>query len=124
MALMAPGMACVWILLGSMLADVCDYDELNTCLRREGMYGAMYSWFLKTAIAAVMALSGFLMNWSGVDPSLPVQSGGTVLSMRILFAVIPAVFYLIAMACARRYPLDEEQMEVIRAELDTRKNGK
>lgn len=121
MAMMAPGMACVWILLGSMLADVCDYDELRTGLRREGMYGAMYSWFLKTAIAAVMALSGFLLSWSGVDPELEMQAARSVTVMRILFAVTPPVFYLIALACARRYPLSEPKMKQVRSALDARR---
>ena len=121
MAMMAPGMACVWILLGSMLADACDYDELKTGLRREGMYGAMYSWFLKTAIAAVVAVSGFLVNWSGVDPELAVQSPQAVINMRLLFALTPPAFYLIAFACTWFYPLSEKRMADVRRELDARK---
>lgn len=122
MAMMSPGMACVWILLGSMLADVCDYDELNTGLRREGMYGAMYSWFLKAAIAAVIAVSGFLVTWSGVDPALDVQAIEAVTTMRVLFAVTPPLFYLIAFGCVWFYPLSEKRMSEVRAELNARKN--
>jgi GPH family glycoside/pentoside/hexuronide:cation symporter len=121
MAMMSPGMACVWILLGSMLADACDYDQLNTGLRREGMYGAMYSWFLKAAIAGVIAVSGFLVAWSGVDPELKIQSVQTVTRMRVLFALTPPVFYLIALVCTWFYPLSEERMHEVRAELDARK---
>lgn len=121
MLLMSPGMCCVWILLGSMLADVCDLDELNTGLRREGMYGAMYSWFLKAAIAGVIALSGFLVTWSGVDPELVVQSPQAVINMRLLFALTPPVFYLIAFGCIWFYPLSEQRMYEVREELNARK---
>jgi len=121
MLLMSPGMSCVWILLGSMLADVCDLDELNTGLRREGMYGAMYSWFLKAAIAGVIALSGFLVTWSGVDPELVVQSPQAVINMRLLFALTPPVFYLIAFGCIWFYPLSEQRMYEVREELNARK---
>ena len=121
MLLMSPGMSCVWILLGSMLADVCDLDELNTGLRREGMYGAMYSWFLKAAIAGVIALSGFLVTWSGVDPELVVQSPQAVINMRLLFALTPPVFYLIAFGCIWFYPLSERRMHEVREELNARK---
>ena len=121
MMMMAPGMCCVWILLGSMLADVCDLDELNTGLRREGMYGAMYSWFLKAAIAGVIAVSGFLVTWSGVDPELTVQLPQAVINMRLLFALTPPVFYLIAFGCIWFYPLSEERMHEVREELNVRK---
>jgi len=121
MAMISPGMACVWILVGSMLADACDYDELNTGLRREGMYGAMYSWFLKAAIASVIAVSGFLVAWSGVDPELEMQSVQAITNMRLMFALTPPVFYLIALACTWFYPLSEERMHEVRAELDARK---
>ena len=122
MAMISPGMACVWILLGSMLADACDYDELNTGLRREGMYGAMYSWFLKAAIAAVLALSGFLVNWVGFDPLLEVQSAQSITHMRLLFALVPPGFYLLAFACVWFYPLSEKRMHEVREELNARKN--
>ena len=121
MAMISPGMACVWILVGSMLADACDYDELNTGLRREGMYGAMYSWFLKAAIASVIAVSGFLVAWSGVDPELEMQSVQAITNMRLMFALTPPVFYLIALICTWYYPLSEERMHEVRAELDARK---
>ena len=121
MMMMAPGMCCVWILLGSMLADVCDLDELNTGLRREGMYGAMYSWFLKAAIAGVIAVSGFLVTWSGVDPELTIQSSQAVINMRLLFALTPPVFYLIAFGCIWFYPLSEQRMREVRAELNARR---
>ena len=121
MAMISPGMACVWILVGSMLADACDYDELNTGLRREGMYGAMYSWFLKAAIASVIAVSGFLVAWSGVDPELEMQSVQAITNMRLMFALTPPVFYLIALVCTWYYPLSEERMHEVRAELDVRK---
>jgi GPH family glycoside/pentoside/hexuronide:cation symporter len=121
MAMMSPGMTCVWILIGSMLADVCDYDELNTGLRREGMYGAMFSWFLKLAIAAVFALSGFLVNRVGIDPQLEVQSAQSITNMRLVFALSPPVFYVIAFACTWFYPLSEQRMQDVRAELNARK---
>ena len=42
---MAFGLGGLFTLMGSMVADVCDYDELNTTHeRREGMFGSIYWW--------------------------------------------------------------------------------
>ena len=117
---MSPAMTCVWILLGSMLADCCDYDELQTTLRREGLYGAIYSWMVKASTAAVLVASGFLVTWAGVDPALSSQTPQGIWWMRLLFAVIPPLFALVAFACTWHYPLTEQRMRAIRAELNAR----
>jgi GPH family glycoside/pentoside/hexuronide:cation symporter len=121
MVMLAPAMASVWILLGSMLADVCDVDELHTGLRREGMYGAMYSWFVKAGVAAVLAISGFLLKISGVDSNLATQAPEAIINIRILFALVPAGFVLISLICTCFYPLSEKRMHEIRAQLNARK---
>ncbi len=45
----------IWIglsmLIPSMLADVCDDDELHSGQRREGTFGAIYNWIVKLGIA-------------------------------------------------------------------------
>jgi len=120
MGLMSPAMACVWILLSSMLADVCDYDELSTGLRREGMYGAIYSFISKIGVASVLAVSGFLVTWAGYDASLKLQSEQCILGMRIMFAVVPALFAAFAMICTKAYPLSEQRMHEIREQLNSR----
>jgi glycoside/pentoside/hexuronide:cation symporter, GPH family len=35
------GMPGCWLLIGSMVADICDEDELKTGRRREGIFGAV-----------------------------------------------------------------------------------
>jgi glycoside/pentoside/hexuronide:cation symporter, GPH family len=120
MAMLSPAMACVWILLGSMMADTCDYDELNTGMRREGMYGAIYAWILKAGIALVVGASGFLVKVVGFDQNLPVQAPETIFWMRVLFAVAPVFFVVISILFTRLYPLREERLREIRGELDAR----
>ena len=44
--LASPSLSCVFILTSSMMADVCDVDELSTGLRREGMYGAVFGFLV------------------------------------------------------------------------------
>ena len=64
--LMAFGLGGLFTLMGSMIADVVDVDELETHQRREGMYGSIYWWVVKLGMAAALAASGFLLNATGI----------------------------------------------------------
>ena len=57
--LMAFGLGSLFTLMGSMIADVCDQDELKTGERREGMYGAIFWWVVKLGMAAALAAGRF-----------------------------------------------------------------
>ena len=118
----APGLCCIFILTSSMLADVCDIDELTTGRRREGMYGAVFSWVFKGGIAAVMALSGYLVNWSGFDAKLEaIQASQTIFNMRLMFAVVPAASVGISFLLTVFLPLTKKRAMEVRIILDKRK---
>ncbi len=53
------GMQGCWLMIDSMVADVCDADELETGLRREGMFSAVKGFALKLAQAITAAAGGF-----------------------------------------------------------------
>ncbi|HEY5139044.1 MAG TPA: MFS transporter, partial [Methylococcales bacterium] len=117
------GLSCVWVLSGAMIADVCDIDELVTGLRREGMYGAVSGWVCKVSVAAVLIMSGYMLNWSGYNAQLHMQTPQTIFLLRFLFAVIPLVFLIGAIIVTALYSVDEKRMHEIRAILDQRKQG-
>ncbi|CAN0551494.1 unnamed protein product, partial [Laminaria digitata] len=70
--LMAFGLGGLFTLMGSMVADVVDLDELDSYQRREGMFGSIYWWVVKLGMAAALAGGGFLLNATGFD----VNAGG------------------------------------------------
>jgi len=122
--LIAIGMGGLFTMMGSMMADVCDLDELETGERREGMYGAIYWWMVKLGLALAFALSGFLLNWTGYDVALGgAQSSHTFFWMRFLDVIIPTVSSAIAIIAVWFYGITEERSYEIRQELDIR-NGK
>ena len=45
------GTGSLFTLMGSMISDVCDYDELGSNKRREGVFGAIYWWMVKVGMA-------------------------------------------------------------------------
>ena len=63
----AMGLQGCWLMVSSMVADVCDEDELKTGLRREGMFGAVNGFAFKAALALTALIGGFLLQFSGFD---------------------------------------------------------
>lgn len=121
--LMAVGMGGLFTLMGSMIADVCDLDELETGERREGMFGAIYWWMVKLGMALAFGLSGYLLNYTGFDVEMGgAQSSKTFLMMRTFDVLIPAVAAGISILSVAFFKITEEKSYEIRKELDKRRD--
>ena len=118
------GLGALFTLMGSMMADVCDLDELNTGERREGMFASIYWWIVKLGMAAAIAASGVLLNLTGFDVDLGSnQASDTLLWMRIFDIVVPVVATLIAVLVMRNYRIDELLAKDIRTRLELRRGS-
>ena len=120
--LMAVGMGGLFTLMGSMIADVCDLDELETGERREGMFGAIYWWMVKLGMALAFGMSGYLLNATGFDVELGgAQTSKTFLMMRILDVSIPVIAAAISIISVAFFKITEEKSYEIRKELEKRR---
>lgn len=120
--LMAFGLGALFTLMSSMIADVCDMDELKTGQRREGMFGSIYWWVVKLGMAAALAAGGFLLNATGFNVDLgEAQAADTIFMMRLLDAAIPTVCSLVAIWMVMRYPITEQKALEIRQQLEKRR---
>lgn len=118
------GIGSVYTILPSMMADVTDVDELNTGVRREGMFGAVMAFLMKALFAAQPVLAALVLILSGFDAALGAdQPPGVFVRMRVLDAIIPAVLLLFALVALIRYPLTRERMEEIKVILARRREG-
>jgi GPH family glycoside/pentoside/hexuronide:cation symporter len=116
------GTGSLFTLMGSMIADVCDYDELQTRKRREGVFGAIYWWMVKVGMAIAGLLTGILLKGSGFDVALagdqPVK---TLFLLRVFDVGIPIVTSAIAIAIMATYKITEQKAHEIRTELENRR---
>jgi glycoside/pentoside/hexuronide:cation symporter, GPH family len=117
-----PGIIVTWTLIPSMIADICDFDELETGQRREGMYSATFAWLLKVGVTIAMALSGWLINVAGIVDSAETQTPEAIRNMRILFTVLPTIFVVLGGLFVLRYPIREEDAEAVKETLAKRHN--
>lgn len=118
----ACGLGCLFTLMGSMVADVCDSDELVTGLRREGMFGSIFWWAVKLGMAFVLLLSGFALNATGFDIALEAnQTERTLFLMRLFDVGFPFITSAIAIWVVYLYPITEEKAHQVRIELESRR---
>jgi glycoside/pentoside/hexuronide:cation symporter, GPH family len=118
------GIGSLFVLMMSMTADVIDMDEINTGLRREGTFGAIYWWMVKFGFAIAGGLSGIIMSIVGFDSGAATQPEGAIEGLRAFFSGLPILGTLTAMYVMRNYDVTEERANETRAELDRREAAK
>ncbi|MEI8375066.1 MAG: MFS transporter [Planctomycetota bacterium] len=105
------------MIINSMLADVCDVDELNSGHRREAFYGAVFVTCDKIAMAVTLFMQGFLLEASGFNAKLDVQTTETVDTwMRWLLMTQPTGLIL-GMFCILAYPLTKARLREVQRQL-------
>jgi len=133
--LMTFGIGGLFTLMMSMTADVCDLDELNTGERREGVFGAVYWWFVKLGTAIAMLMSGWVLSEIGYgrleEIRNALQQGEALLNMpeaveiinllRMADIIVPVVTALLAILVMSKYDFTEERAHQVRAQLEKRR---
>ena len=115
------GIPCANLMFSSMIADICDEDELVTGLRREGAYVAVAGFFGKAAQVGTLLLAGALPRMTGyVDTSVPPQPAQLEM-MRAMLIGIQFVALVIAIFVLWFYPLTRSRSEATRRQLDQRR---
>ncbi len=113
-----------WVLVNSMKADVCDFDEWKSGMRREGIYSSVSTWLQKLAVAATFSLTGFFLVLIGFEQAHGgAQTPETLLGLRVAFSVMPAVTFGTGLLLLRYYPLTSARMTEIRADLEARRGA-
>jgi GPH family glycoside/pentoside/hexuronide:cation symporter len=100
----------------SMLPDTIEYDQMQSGMRREGIFSGMWSAGQKIAysvgppiVGFALALSGFVME--GVQPE-SVANG-----VRIIFCIFPAAMVLLSFLPFSKYKVTEEEFEKVKAKI-------
>ncbi|MGD0597024.1 MAG: MFS transporter [Sedimentisphaerales bacterium] len=122
--LCGPMWVAVKIMLASMMADICDDDELRYGKRREGMFGGAFSFLEKTAWSLSAVFSGLTLWLSGYHSELGGnQSPETFTIMRLFLAGAPAITAVFAILAIRFYPITAERAAETRRILEERRGA-
>ena len=97
----------------SMLPDTIEYDELQSGMRREGIFSGIWSSAQKTAYSVGPSIVGFTLSISGfVNAS--VQPESVEVGVRIVFCLFTAFMILLSLLPFYKYDLTEERFEEIK----------
>ncbi len=121
--LCGPVWVAVYTLTPSMLADICDEDELRHGLRREGIFGALLFWIQKTGYSFGFLGAMLTIALTGFDNTTPgaVPTAGSILSMRLVLTISTAVWAIAALLILKFYPLDQRRAHEVRMALEARR---
>jgi Na+/melibiose symporter-like transporter len=111
------GLSACWVLIGSFSADICDYDELKTGKRREGMYSAVMGFLMKLSVASVTVLTSWVLIRLGIQGQDPQLSVEQLFTIRWFYIAVPASAMIIAILFMIKYPLSKIKVNEIQAQL-------
>jgi GPH family glycoside/pentoside/hexuronide:cation symporter len=117
-------MGAIFILFSSVLADTVDYDELRTGQRREAQFTAFSGLIPKFVSIIAAALPLAVMGAVGYNPATTSLSPNSVLTIRLLFALVPVVFHVFVLVILLRYPISRQVHEAIRNSIQDHQQGR
>lgn len=112
--------ACGTVIGSSILADVIDWDELETGERKEGTYYSGYALLYKGSSGIMAMLAGWALAASGFEPN-QVQSEDTQYVIRSLMTLVPGGCTLFGLFILSRFRLTESAHADVQAQLEARR---
>jgi glycoside/pentoside/hexuronide:cation symporter, GPH family len=105
----------------SMLPDTIEYDQLNSGMRREGIFSGMWASGQKVAYSVGPAIVGIFLGIFHFDESLGnSQPDSVALGIRLVFCVFPAAMFLLSFIPFKKYDLTEAKFEEIKGLIASR----
>ena len=107
------GVSTAYLIPWSMIPDVIELDELNTGLRREGVFYAFMVLLQKIGLALglfvlgqALSAAGFLESAAG--QASPIQPESALLAIRLAIGPIPTIALILGLVLAYFYPITRE----------------
>ncbi len=111
------------LMFSSMLADVCDEDEIATGLRREGAYVAVATVINRVVGIALILVAGFMPYLAGYTDMSLRPTEPQLIAMKWILISVQALAALIALASLYFYPITRHRAEQTRRMLDARRQS-
>jgi GPH family glycoside/pentoside/hexuronide:cation symporter len=108
-----------------VMSAIIDYDEMETGLRREGSYYGVNALIIRlstVAVALSLAVVFPTVGWATYNPGSVTDI--TLIAIRILMCVFPAVAIGLALILFMKFPIDQEKETIMKQKLKDLHNEK
>lgn len=109
----------LWILSGSIVADVVEWDQLRTGERREGAFAGIQSFIIKAAQGVGLALVSVSLDLIGYVPDAP-QSADTLFKLKLMYGPVPAVIFWAGAVVFLFYPITKKTHKLMLEEIEAK----
>ena len=103
----------------ALQADVIDFDRLRRGQARAGLFLALWSMSTKLALALAVGITFPLLQWLGFSTDGD-NSASALRSLAVIYAVVPVVLKIVAIAVIWSFPITRERQELIQRRLQQR----
>ncbi len=104
-----------------MASDVVDYEESRSGRRLDGLVFSTYLFSLKIGLAVGGALIGWILAAANYSANVAIQADNTIVTIKVLFCIIPIVLYIGQYIMLLFYKLDSKRVDEISLELLARR---
>jgi glycoside/pentoside/hexuronide:cation symporter, GPH family len=109
------------ILPASIQADVIDVDTAASGEERAGLYLSIWALATKLALAGAVGIAFPILGRAGFDPAAGLTSPGGLATLGLLYAGLPVVLKLAAVAIVWSFPLDADAHADLRRTIEARR---
>ena len=102
------GVAAAHVLPWAILPDAIEWYEYKTGERHEGMFYSFTTLARKITSTGTVPIIGLVLELTGYEPNLSVQSAQAVNGIKMVIGPIPAFLLLVGIFIAYKYPLDRK----------------
>lgn len=123
LAVFGIGNSAYWLLIFPLIYDLSEVYEYKYGKRKEGSLLSMLAFIFTLATSLGTQVLTITMTMVGYDPSLPMQSEGTVNGIANIVFGIPVAMFILGALCCMAYPMSKKAYEKLVIQLDRKKAG-
>lgn len=124
MVLYSFGSAAFWTLIYALIYDVAEVDEFKSGKRREGVIVSYYSFFIKLGGAVAAQIAGIILEFSGYNSDIEVQTSQAIDAIESLFTIYPGIFMLLCAIMIMIFPITRPRYQALTEALELKRQGK